>query len=131
MSVSAIITPLPSARPSALITIGAWCSSIYALAFAASSKTSYFAVGMLKFLIRSFENALLPSIIAALLLGPKHGIPFPSSSSTMPSTSGSSGATIAKSIFSLMAKSLTASISVALMSTHTASFAMPPFPGRA
>ena len=38
---------------------------------------------------------ILPSIMAALALGPKQGIPFSSSASTQPNTRGSSGATTA------------------------------------
>ena len=93
--VIAIITPLPRARPSALTTVGIGQLSTYFKASSASVKTSYCAVGMLYFFIRSFEKTLLPSIIAAFFLGPKQGIPFSSSASTIPSTNGSSGATTA------------------------------------
>ena len=69
--------------------------------------------------------------MAAFLDGPKHGIPLLSRISTNPNTSGSSGATTQKSMFILTAKSVMPSKSVALMLTHSASFAMPPFPGHA
>ena len=93
--VSAMITPFPRARPSALITIGIFCLLTYSNALFISLNISYFAVGILYFLINSLEKALLPSIIAAALFGPKHGIPRSESKSTRPSTRGSSGATTA------------------------------------
>ena len=93
--VIAIRTPFPSARPSALMTAGIGAFSRYAIAFSASSKTAYAAVGIPYFFIRFFAKTLLPSMIAAFFRGPKQGIPMASSSSTHPSTSGSSGATTA------------------------------------
>ena len=50
------------------------------------------------FFIRFLEKTLLPSMIAAFARGPKAGMPMASNASTAPSTSGSSGATTAKSI---------------------------------
>ena len=94
-SVSAITTPFPSARPSAFMTVGSGTFSRYSSAFSASSKVSYFAVGIPYFFMRFFEKILLPSIIAAFLSGPKHGIPASVNTSTQPPTSGSSGATTA------------------------------------
>ena len=91
--VSAMITPLPSASPSALITVGIGQVSMYSRAAFISLKISYSAVGIPYFFISFLENALLPSMIAAALFGPKQGIPFSSSMSTSPRTSGSSGAT--------------------------------------
>ena len=91
--VSAIITPLPSASPSALITVGIGQVSMYFRAASISSKISYDAVGIPYFFMSRLEKALLPSMRAAALSGPKQGMPFSSSMSTRPSTSGSSGAT--------------------------------------
>ena len=96
--VFAIITPLPKARPSAFITVGMGAVLIYSSASSALLNTSYFAVGIEYFFMRFFEKTLLPSIIAAFAFGPKQGIPISLSASTAPSTSGSSGATTAKSI---------------------------------
>ena len=93
------------------------------------SKTSYFAVGILYFFISFLENTLLPSMIAAFFLGPKVLNPLACKASTIPSTSGSSGATTTISTFSFCARATTPSISVALTSKHFAYFDIPPFPG--
>ena len=95
------------------------------------AKTAYRAVGMPYFFIRSLEKTLLPSRMAAALLGPKQGIPTASSLSTAPRTSGSSGATTAKSMAFSCAKVVMASRSLAPMPVQTASAAMPPLPGAA
>ncbi|OPZ68781.1 MAG: hypothetical protein BWY81_00714 [Firmicutes bacterium ADurb.Bin467] len=129
--VSQIRTPFPSASPLALTTSGASALFRYSSAPSASSNTSNRAVGMPYFCISRFENALLASISAARASGPKHGMPSACSRSTAPSASGSSGATTAKSIALSPAKRAMPSMSVALIGTHTASFAMPPFPGSA
>ena len=50
------------------------------------------------FFIRALEKALLPSMMAALALGPKARMPEASMASTMPMARGSSGATMTKSI---------------------------------
>ena len=84
---------------------------------------------MLYFCIRSLAKDLLPSIIAAFLRGPKARMPAASSASTMPSASGSSGATITRSGLCSLAKATMPSMSVALIGTHSASAAMPPLPG--
>ena len=101
-------------------------------AFSGASNTSYRAVGMWYFFIRSLAKTLLASIRAALASGPKQGMPMAWSRSTHPRASGSSGATTAKPMAWEAAKSTMASMSVAAISgTHTASAAMPPLPGRA
>ena len=74
------------------------------------------AVGIPYFFIRSLEKTLLPSMMAAFASGPKQGIPAASSASTAPSTSGSSGATTAKSMLWVLAKSTCAEISFAPIS---------------
>ena len=100
------------------------------MAFWASVNTSYCAVGMPYFFIRSLEKALLPSMMAAALLGPNAGSPAAFIASTMPATSGSSGATITKSTFFSSASLTAPSMSVALTSgQQMASAAMPPLPG--
>ena len=129
--VCAIITPFPRASPSALTTIGAAAFSTYASAFFISEKLSYAAVGIPYFFMSCFEKTLLPSIIAAFLSGPNVFMPLAFSASTAPSTSGSSGATTAKSILFSTANFTMPSISFAPIGTHSASAAIPPFPGRA
>ena len=117
----AIITPFPSANPSALITVGnVFSLFMYSRAFSALSNTSYFAVGILYFFIRFFENTLLPSIIAADLSGPNVLKPSALSASTIPRTSGSSGATTTKSAFISFASATIPSISVAFTGLHSA-----------
>ena len=93
--VMATTTPLPSARPSALTTMGTLALSTYSSAASASSKTSYAAVGMPYFFISPLAKTLLPSIMAARFSGPKQGMPSASIASTMPRHSGSSGVTTA------------------------------------
>ena len=92
---SAIITPLPRASPSALITMGRGAFSAYRSASSILLNVSKRAVGILYFFMRFLEKTLLPSIIAASARGPKQGIPAASSASTHPSTRGSSGVTTA------------------------------------
>ena len=81
--------------------------------------------------IKFLANTLLPSMAAAFFLGPKHRMPSALRASTAPKTRGSSGATTAKSTAWSLAKETMAGRSVAAMGQHTASAAMPPFPGRA
>ena len=127
----AMMTPLPRARPSAFTTVGRGAVSKYASAASSSVKLSYAAVGMPYLRIRSFEKTLLPSRIAARLLGPKQAMPRASSASTAPSTRGSSGATTAKSTSLSTANATMPAMSVAAMSTQVASRAIPPLPGSA
>ena len=129
--VAAIITPFPSASPSALITVGTGQVSMYLSALSISPNTSYSAVGIPYFFIRFLEKTLLPSIIAASLEGPKQGTPILRRASAMPRTSGSSGVTTQKSMPCVFANSTAEGISVAEILTHSASFAMPPLPGKA
>ena len=125
-----ISTPLPSARPSAFRTIGNFASvRRYSSAFSGSSKFSYAAVGILYFFIKSFEKALDPSRIAAFFLGPNTFRPRDSNTSTTPPTSGSSMPMIVRSISFSCAKSASFSNSIAPISTHSASSAIPAFPG--
>ena len=132
VKVFAMITPLPSANPSAFMTTGK-CPlfSIYSIAFAGSLKVSYSAVGMPYFFIRFFEKTLLLSMIAALARGPNALIPLAINVSTMPSANGSSGATNTKSTAFSFENATIPSLSIALILIHSASFAIPPFPGAA
>ena len=124
-----IRTPLPSASPSAFNTIGIFTVSRYSNAFFGSSKVSYPAVGMLYFFIKSLENALDPSKIAAFFLGPNTFNPSASNTSTIPPTNGSSIPTMVKSISFSFAKATSLSNSMAPMFTHSASCPIPALPG--
>ena len=77
----------------------------------------------------SFENTLEPSIIAALAFGPNVMKPSACKASTIPITSGSSGATTTISGFNCLASETTPSISVAETLKHSAYFEIPAFPG--
>ena len=124
-----ISTPFPSASPSAFRTMGNLAVSRYARAFCGSVKFSYAAVGILYFFIKSLENALEPSRIAAFFLGPNARIPAASSSSTRPPTSGSSIPTITRSISFSLANATILSNSIAPMGAHCAYSAIPALPG--
>ena len=126
---SHIRTPLPSASPSALRTIGYSAVSRYFLASLADVNVSYAAVGILYFFIRSLENALEPSRIAAFFLGPNTLKPSASNTSTTPPTSGSSIPITVRSILFSLANATSFSNSIALISTHSASSAIPALPG--
>ena len=124
-----IKTPFPNARPSAFNTIGIFTVSKYANAFLGSSNVSYPAVGILYFFIRSFENALDPSKMAAFFLGPNTFKPSFSKASTIPPTNGSSIPTIVKSMPFSFAKAVSLSNSIAPIGTHSAILPIPAFPG--
>ena len=130
-SVCATITPLPAARPSALITIGAPVARMYSSAGASSLKLRYFAVGTRCRAMKSLVNALEPSSCAAAAVGPKQRRSASMKRSTRPATSGASGPTIVRSTFSRLAKASSASASSAAMATllTPASRAVPAFPG--
>ncbi len=123
-------TPLPSARPSALRTIGNFaCVSRYSMALSGSVKISYSAVGIPYFFIRFFEKALLPSMIAAFFLVPKTRSPFASRLSTRPAQSGSSWLQTTMSMPCSFANAACASKSMTPIGTHSAISAMPALPG--
>ena len=123
------MAPLPAASPSALMTMGTPAFSRYATALAWSVNTSYPAVGMRYRFIRSLENALEPSIIAALALGPNALRPADSNLSTMPATKGASGPTTVRSTALSLANSRSPRMSSAATGTHSASWAIPALPG--
>ena len=124
-----IRTPFPSARPSAFKTIGYFAVSRYSSAASAVSKVSYAAVGIWYFFIKSLENALDPSRIAAFFLGPKTRNPSASNASTIPPTNGSSMPITVKSICFSFANATSLSNSIAPMFTHSAIPLIPAFPG--
>ena len=126
-----IYTPLPSARPSAFITVGYLQFSRYCPALSGSSKHSYSAVGMEYFFIRSFEKALEPSSIAAFFLGPNTLSPSFSKASTIPAHKGSSIPIILRSIPSFFTRAIKPSKSITDMSAHSAIPAIPALPGAA
>src|SRR4029079_767123 len=78
---------------------------------------------------RSLVKPLEPSSCAACLLGPNALMPALARSSTIPATSGVSGPTTTKSTLLVLQKSITAGWSVISTATHSASLAMPAFPG--
>jgi len=98
----------------------------------ASSKfvySLYLAVGILCLIIKSLENDLLPSNVEHSLFGPNILRPSFSNSSTIPFTSGTSGPTTVKSILFSFANFTKFSISLSLIFTHCATFAIPALPG--
>ena len=124
-----ISTPFPSASPSAFKTVGYSAVSRYSSAASGVLKVSYAAVGILYFFIRSFENALEPSRIAAFFLGPNTRSPAASNASTIPPTRGSSIPTIVRSIFCSFANATSLSNSIAVIGTHSAICPIPALPG--
>jgi exodeoxyribonuclease VII large subunit len=77
----------------------------------------------------SFMKPFEPSSSAAAARGPNAFMPFSSSRSTSPITSGCSGPTTTRSTASRVENSTSASISSAAMATHSASWAIPALPG--
>ena len=106
--VMATMTPLPRARPSALTTVGMGAVvEIGQRGWSMSSKTSYSAVGMWYFFMRSLEKTLLPSMNGgSLAWGRSRGCRRLPARSTAPRTRGSSGATTAKSMALSLAKAV-------------------------
>ena len=128
-SVLQIRTPFPRARPSAFRTIGSFAVSRYEMAASGSVKVSYAAVGIPYFFIRSLENALLPSMMAAFFLVPKILRPAASNASTIPAHRGSSWLHTARSISFSFANAIRRSNSMTPIGTHSAILAIPAFPG--
>ena len=129
LSVVATTTPLPAAKPSALITIGTPFASTCACASAASVKLTYSAVGMPWRCMKSFAKAFELSSRAAAWVGPKMRKPRARNTSTMPPASGASGPTTVRAIFSAWAKSASASKSVSATLCSAGSAAVPALPG--
>ena len=84
---------------------------------------------MLYFFIKSLEKALLPSRMAAFFRGPNTRSPASSSTSTSPAARGSSGPTMTRSTSFSLAKEAILSNSSTPMGTHSATSAIPAFPG--
>ena len=123
------ITPLPAARPSAFSTTGKPKRRAAARADASSWAISKAAVGIPCRAMNSLAKTLLPSISAAAWRGPKTGTPRISSSSAIPSASGSSGPTTARSMRTEAAKSAISSTSSTERGTRSAISAIPGLPG--
>ena len=125
----AMITPLPSASPSALTTRGNRASSTKANAASHLENAAPRAVGILLFRINSFAKILEDSSRAADCEGPKTHRPSRSKRSTMPAASGSSGPTIVNSIRFSRAKRANTGRSFAAIGTFSPSSSVPAFPG--
>ena len=123
--------PLPAARPSALTTARPPSSATNARAAAGSSKVPKRAVGMPCRSKRSLAKALELSSAAAAREGPKARCRLAVSASTSPSARGPSGPTTVRSIRSRLTRSAIAGTSSARTGTHSATLAMPGFPGAA
>ena len=125
------MTPLPAAKPSALMTKGGSFDSSQACAFLDSLNTWCSAVGMLWRCRKSLAKDLDPSSWAALPLGPRQRNPFSVKRSTIPSTSGPSGPMTVKLIPSSWANSQSRSVSSAAIAMFSTPFscAVPAFPG--
>ena len=92
-----ITTPLPAARPDAFTTTFPSAERTYASAAARSVKQAKAAVGMPWRCISPFAKALLLSISAAPMQGPKAQSPCAWKWSTIPAASGASGPTTVRS----------------------------------
>src|SRR6266705_5261714 len=125
----AITTPLPSASPSALMTIGNRNSSQNRIASSLRSNVPARAVGIPSLRISSFAKIFDDSIRAAALLGPKIRNPSARKRSTMPAARGSSGPTTVRSTRFPFAKRTSAGKSLTEIATFSASCAVPALPG--
>ncbi len=124
-----MITPLPSARPSALITRGNRASPTKAKAASHSEKAAPRAVGILFLRINSLAKIFEDSRRAADFDGPKTRRPSAWKRSTMPAASGSSGPITVSPISFSLAKRTNAGRSFAGIATFSATSAVPAFPG--
>src|SRR2546430_5639619 len=125
----ATITPLPSASPSALITIGKCDSFRNARAASCFSKIAARAVGMCFARINSFAKIFDHSRRAADFVGPNIRRPSASKKSTMPLANGSSGPTTVRPMRFSFAKAANIGRSLALIATFSPISAVPAFPG--
>ena len=127
---SVTMTPLPAAKPSALITYGAPKSSMACSTSASVLHCLAIAVGTPAAAITSLANDLLPSSWAASLLGPKTAIPCERRASDTPATNGASGPMMASSIWFSRANLETARGSVGSRSVWHSTWAeIPLLPG--
>ena len=130
-SLCAMTTPLPAARPSALMASGTPYSPTATMPDSTSVTVVERAVGTPAAIMISLAKALLPSRRAASADGPSTAMPAPRSASARPATSGASGPTTTRSTPSPVASATRASWSLMGMSRTSASAAMPGFPGAA
>ena len=131
---AATTTPLPAAKPSALITTGESADPNSplrrcAITSAGESAVRNAAVGTPCLAINSFAKILLPSKRAAMRVGPTIGKLFASNRSTMPAASGASGPTKVRSIPSDSTKAASCVCWSTGIFTSRATCAMPAFPG--
>ncbi len=127
--VRAIMTPFPSASPSALITIGNCSRSQKRNASPLWLKVPASAVGMCAFRIISFAKILDDSSRAAAIVGPKMRSPSLSNKSTTPAASVSSGPTTVRSMRFSLAKRASPGRSLAVIGRFSPRAAVPAFPG--
>ena len=127
--VVATTTPLPAASPSALTTIGAPRSAMYACAACASVKVLYCAVGRPWRAMNAFAKSFELSSCAAACVGPKMRRPAARNASTMPAASGASGPTTVRPTCSRRAKATRSAIAVTATFTSAGSRAVPALPG--
>ena len=121
-------TPLPAARPSALITTGEPCSVRKLIADVWSRNTRYSGPGTPASRMTWRAKLLLASIRAAAREGPKAGMPTSARRSTNPSTRGCSGPTTTRSAGISRARVTTAGTSSGEMATLVARRAVPELP---
>ena len=124
-----IITPLPAANPSTLITVGKFTSFKKLIASFSLLNTEYFAVGILCFLQIFFIKIFEVSSCEDILSGPKVTIFSFFSSSTIPLLSGSSGPITTKSIFCFIQKLTTSILFIGLISKQSANSLIESLPG--
>ncbi len=124
-----MMTPLPSARPSALITIGNCSRSQNRSASSLRSNAPACAVGIPCWRISSFAKILEDSIRAAALVGPKTRNPSATKRSTIPAASKSSGPTTDRSTRFSLAKRTSAARSFTEIATFSPISAVPALPG--
>src|SRR5713226_4922676 len=124
-----MITPLPRASPSALMTIGYCKRSQNRRASSLRSNVPACAVGIPCSRINSFAKIFEDSTRAAALVGPKMRDPSAANRSTIPAASGSSGPTTVRSTRFSLAKRSSAARSVAEIAMFSPSSAVPAFPG--
>ena len=126
------MTPLPAARPSALITYGAPNAAIADSTSSMVEHSRAMPVGTPAAAITSLANDFEPSSAAAFCDGPKTAIPKALSASLTPATRGASGPTITNSTASSFAKRVTSSGEFGFrFSTVRTSPAIPALPGAA
>src|SRR6202011_3414167 len=125
----AIITPLPSARPSALITTGNTRCSQYCSAWLLLENVLASAVGIFAARINSLAKIFDDSRRAADLVGPKMRNFSDTKRSTTPRANGSSGPTTVRSTLFCFANRTKAGRSVAGIATLSANCAVPALPG--